>query len=261
MANVRARTDNKLLLLDFYYRGVRCRERTALPDTAENRKKVQALLNRVKKEIRHGVFDYASTFPASTKAARFAESTVTGGVAQRLEPVNRIEVVRDPVAVAIPTFRDFSETWRGDMAPQWRHLHRESVDVIFKADILAVRAALAELPGQGNKKLSAPSINKIIGLLRQCLQRLPTASDCRIASRASSRSRRVGPASIRFRCARSSRFLPRCDRTHAPELADALTALLLSRTKFFSSKFRLQAIREVTCRADKASARRGATRL
>jgi integrase len=186
MAKVRARADNKLLFLDFYYRGVRCREQTALPDTAENRKKVQALLNRVQKEIRHGVFDYATTFPASTKAARFAESTLTGGVSQRQEPVNRIETGRDPVAVVTPTFRDFSETWRGEMAPQWRRLHRGSVDAIFKAhllpafggkpvatigkaEILAFRAALAELPGRGNKKLSAPSINKIIGILRQCL--------------------------------------------------------------------------------------------
>ncbi|MEY2152955.1 DUF3596 domain-containing protein [Rhodanobacter sp. 115] len=186
MAKVRVRPETGTLYLDFFYQGVRCREQTALPDTAENRRKVQALLNRVEKEIRHGVFDYASTFPASTKAARFAEFTVTGGVSQQQEPVNCIEVVRDPVAVMTPTFRDFSKTWRGEMAPQWRRLHRESVDTIFKAhllpafsdkpvatigkaEILAFRAALAELPGRGNKKLSAPSINKVIGIPRQCL--------------------------------------------------------------------------------------------
>jgi integrase len=38
-----------MLFIDFYFRGVRCREQTALPDTAENRKKVQALLNRIQK--------------------------------------------------------------------------------------------------------------------------------------------------------------------------------------------------------------------
>ena len=186
MAKVRARADTNLLFLDFYFRGVRCREQTALPDTAENRKKVQALLNRIEKEIRHGVFDYASTFPASSKAARFAGSTVIGGATQRQEPMRRVEAVGDPGAVVTPMFRDFSEIWRGEMAPQWRRLHRESVDAIFnahllpafgdkpvgaisKAEILAFRAGLAELPGRGNKKLSAPSINKIIGLLRQCL--------------------------------------------------------------------------------------------
>ena len=40
MAKVRARKDNGLLFLDFYYRGVRCREQTALLDTAENRRRV-----------------------------------------------------------------------------------------------------------------------------------------------------------------------------------------------------------------------------
>ena len=47
MAKVRARKDNGMLFLDFYYLGTRCREQTALPDSAENRKKVQTLLNRI----------------------------------------------------------------------------------------------------------------------------------------------------------------------------------------------------------------------
>lgn len=50
-------------------------------------------------------------------------------------------------------------------------------------------------------------------------------------------------------------------RATAPELADALTVLLLNRTKFSCSPFRLQAIREVISRADRDSARRGAVRL
>ena len=72
------------------------------------------------------------------------------------------------------------------MAPQWRRLHRLSVDAIFdahllpafgdkphstitKADVLAFRAKLAELPGRGNKTLAPASINKTIGILRQIL--------------------------------------------------------------------------------------------
>lgn len=50
-------------------------------------------------------------------------------------------------------------------------------------------------------------------------------------------------------------------RANAPELADALTVLLLNRARFCSSRFRLQAIREVISRADRDSARQGATRL
>jgi hypothetical protein len=41
MGSIRRRTDNNLLFLDFRYRDIRCREQTALPDTAANRKKVQ----------------------------------------------------------------------------------------------------------------------------------------------------------------------------------------------------------------------------
>ena len=47
MGKVRTRSDNEMLFLDFYYRGIRCREQTALPDTTENRRKVQTLLNRI----------------------------------------------------------------------------------------------------------------------------------------------------------------------------------------------------------------------
>src|SRR3546814_1463251 len=72
MAKVRTRLDNGLLFLDFYYRGVRCREQTALPATTENRRRVQALMNRISKEIKQGLFDYGATFPGSPKAAQFA---------------------------------------------------------------------------------------------------------------------------------------------------------------------------------------------
>src|SRR3546814_10821570 len=57
MAKVRTRPETGLLYLDFFYRGVRCREQTALPDTVENRRRVQALMNRMSKEIKQGLFD------------------------------------------------------------------------------------------------------------------------------------------------------------------------------------------------------------
>lgn len=186
MAKVRVRAETGTLYLDFFYRGVRCREQTALPDTAENRKKVQALLNRIEKEIRQGVFDYPSTFPASNKAARFADAPVGASASQRSVSPNPTESLRAPESSTTPTFDDFSKTWRGEMVPQWRRLHRESVDTIFvahllpafgdkpladisKVDVLAFRAKLAESPGRGGRKLSASSINKIMGILRQCL--------------------------------------------------------------------------------------------
>ena len=65
MAKVRTRPETGLLYLDFFYRGVRCREQTALPDTAENRRRVQSLMSRISKEIKQGLFDYAATFPGA----------------------------------------------------------------------------------------------------------------------------------------------------------------------------------------------------
>ena len=180
MAKVRARPETGTLYLDFSYRGVRCREQTTLPDTAENRRKVQALLNRIEKAIRQGSFDYAATFPASPRAARFESPNDA-----EVDPRSRHPSTA-PATSNTPLFGEFSVTWRAEMAPQWRRLHRESVDGIFdahllssfgdrplgsitKADVLAFRARMAALPGRTGETLSPASINKCMGILRQCL--------------------------------------------------------------------------------------------
>ena len=180
MAKVRTRPETGTLYLDFFFRGVRCREQTALPDTAENRRKVQSLLNRIEKEIRQGSFDYAATFPASPRAARF-DAAVDASVEShpRRSPTG-------PDRNVTPLFGEFSVIWRAEMAPQWRRQHRNSVDVIFdthlipafgmrslaeiaKADVLTFRATLAERPGRASKKISPSTINKIMCILRQML--------------------------------------------------------------------------------------------
>lgn len=185
MAKVRVRQDNGLLFLDFYYRGVRCREQTALPDTAENRRRVQTLMNRISKEIKQGNFDYAATFPASPRADQFAALAATAGGSFPATPGSNPDAAAPPIRDT-PTFSDFSVTWRKEMAPQWRRQHRNSVDATFaahlvnefgdrpvgsitKADVLKFRAKLAELPGRSSPKLSAATINRTMGLLRQCL--------------------------------------------------------------------------------------------
>lgn len=181
MAKVRARPETGLLYLDFFYRGIRCREQTALTDTAVNRKRVQALLNRIEKEIQQGLFDYGTTFPNSARAAVF-----TSDAEVRLSAAATATTpVAAPSDQTTPTFAEFSILWRGEMAPQWRRLHRQSVDAIFdahllpafgekplatitKADVLAFRAKLALHPGRSDETLSAATINKIMGILRQC---------------------------------------------------------------------------------------------
>ena len=109
MAKVRARKDTGLLFMDFYYRGVRCREQTALPDTAENRRRVQSLMSRISREIKQGLFDYAATFPESPRAAKFAAPPAgVAGTFPTMAGGNPL-----PAAPAIPdtpTFSDFSVT-------------------------------------------------------------------------------------------------------------------------------------------------------
>lgn len=185
MAKVRARKDNGLLFLDFYYRGVRCREQTALPDTAANRRIVQYLMNRISKEIKQGLFVYGATFPDSPRIVQFAAPlSAIGGTA--LAATGGVAAPAVTSLPETPMFSDFSATWRKEMAPQWRRQHRISVDATFdahlltefgdrpvgsitKADVLTFRAKLAELPGRSTPKLTPATINKTMGLLRQCL--------------------------------------------------------------------------------------------
>ena len=48
MAKVTVRKETGRLVIDFIFRGVRCREQTALPDTAQNRKRANAVIQRIK---------------------------------------------------------------------------------------------------------------------------------------------------------------------------------------------------------------------
>jgi integrase len=176
MARVRVRPETGTLFLDFTYRGKRCREQTALDDTVENRRKVQSMLNRIVKEIAQGSFDYAATFPGSTKISLFPP-TATPSSQTAAAP---------PSSGPTPLFKDFALTWREEMAPQWRRQHRSGVEEIFdkhlvpafgsrevggisKADILAFRAELSTKPGRAKKAISPARINKVMGLLRQAM--------------------------------------------------------------------------------------------
>jgi integrase len=178
MAKVRVRPETGTLFLDFTYRGKRCREQTALEDTAENRRKVQTMLNRIVKEIAQGSFDYAATFPGSPKIARFQ----TVATPTTSTPATAVTAPVGPT----PLFKNFAQTWRDEMAPQWRRQHRSGVEDIFnkhlvpafgprpvgeiaKADILAFRAELSAKPGRGKKAISPARINKVMGLLRQAM--------------------------------------------------------------------------------------------
>lgn len=185
MANVRARPESGCLFLDFRYRGARCREQTTLADTPANRRTLESLANRIKREIAKGSFDYRAFFPDSPRAAQFgALSTPSSG--QSSSPTNPTSVA-PAIQENTPTLSEFSETWYNENKPRWRDTHTETirgtldghlipklgdkpVGALTRADLLAFRAALKKLSNKGDATALSPSrINHIMTPLRMLL--------------------------------------------------------------------------------------------
>lgn len=191
MGSIRKREDTGLLFIDFRYKGIRCREQTALPDNAADRKKVQKVLERIEAEIEAGTFEYRRYFPASKNACKFdvaaPESTINQ-VAQAVAEVMGQPNAIVPMGVAgTPIVKDFAETWYNEKEVEWRRSHKatirsdldgrilphwgdKEVGRITKADILAYRAELAK--AQARRKISMLSnrrVNKLVNLLRQII--------------------------------------------------------------------------------------------
>lgn len=171
MGSIRSRSHGGGLFFDFRYKGKRCREQTLLPDTSENRAKLESLLERIEAEITLGTFIYASYFPNSKNA----NSTI-GTLAS-------IQAYQE----RSPAFSDFAEEWYSENKIRWKRSYQKnirgtldtklipqfgelSVGDIKKADILKFRAELGkvghEIPG---KILSNDRINHIITPLRMIL--------------------------------------------------------------------------------------------
>ncbi|AWI79166.1 site-specific integrase [Parazoarcus communis] len=189
MGSIRCRDENGLLFIDFRYRGIRCREQTALTDTAANRKKLQKALDRIEADIAAGTFQYRSYFPNSKNAAKFDDKlslTITAAA-----------IVGAAPAPATPLFRDFAEVWYGEREIEWRksykltlratldshlipHFGDKEVGQISKAEVLAYRAELGKATAKGKKtKLSAARINKVMNPLRQILNEAADRFDFR----------------------------------------------------------------------------------
>ena len=72
MSKICLRKETSKLYFDFTYRGKRCREQTALPNTTSNIKQLQKVLSKIDAEIILGVFDYGAHFPNSKNVRLFA---------------------------------------------------------------------------------------------------------------------------------------------------------------------------------------------
>jgi len=169
MVNIRTRNETGNLLFDFRYQGKRCREQTALPDTKENRIKLEAVANKIDASITLGQFNYADFFPQSSMVQKFA---------LRTQHVKSLLSSKDT-----PTVKVFQETWFDEMSPTWRASYISSVESVFsghvlpffgkkvvshitKADILQFRAILAKASPETGKSRSATTVNKILKIFR-----------------------------------------------------------------------------------------------
>lgn len=177
MGSVRVLSGRGTLFMDFRYKGKRCREYTALDDSPANRKRLEKVLARIEGEIEAGSFDYAAMFPGSRAPATQAPAVAVRAVAS---------AVSAAVSPATPAFRDFTATWMSERQVEWRRSHIKvlkstldghlmpafgdrPVGTITKAEVLAFRAKLANLPGRTGDKLSNKRINGILAPLTQIL--------------------------------------------------------------------------------------------
>lgn len=171
MGSIRVRESTQKLFFDFHYQGKRCREQTALENTAANRKKLEHILKRIEAEITLGTFEYQRYFPSSPRAK---------------ELTKQAEVKRAREAHDTPLFEAFSKDWLDEMKIQWRQSHittvegtlrnyltpyfgEKEVGRITKKDILEFRASLAKVTTRSGKHLSASRINRIMTPLRMIL--------------------------------------------------------------------------------------------
>lgn len=171
MGSIRVRESTQKLFFDFHYRGKRCREQTALENTASNRKKLESILKRIEAEITLGTFEYHQYFPNSPRAKEFTKQA---------------EVQRAREAHDTPLFEAFSNDWLDEMKIQWRQSHittvegtlknylnphfgEKEVGRITKKNVLDFRASLAKVTTRSEKHLSASRINRIMTPLRMIL--------------------------------------------------------------------------------------------
>jgi integrase len=201
MASIQVRKRNNCLIIDFYLKGIRCREETALPDNTVNRKKVQKVLDHIEAEIAAGTFDYRRYFPASKNAEKFEEAAPPASIDQVAVAVagaiGQVDSKNTAGVAGTPLLRDFAETWYAEKEVEWRRSHKTNIRAdldgrviprwgewevgrITKPDILGYRAELAKVQARGKTTmLSNRRINRIINLLRQVINEAADRFDFR----------------------------------------------------------------------------------
>jgi len=190
MARIAVRPETGTLFLDFIVCGVRCREQTLLLDTPASRKRLSAVLERIKAELTLGSYDHARYFPESKNATRIAKK-INARAKPPLtaaQPPAVEHVLADGSATSSsPLFSAFAETWYAENVVRWRRttrgLMRSNLDrhlipkfgtvqigLVTRPAILEFRAELAKLKGKAKGEAISPkTVNDIVGMLKSIL--------------------------------------------------------------------------------------------
>lgn len=171
MATMRER--HGMLIVDFRYHGIRCREKTNLTDTPANRKTLAKILEKMEAEITLNQFDYGAYFPKSDK----------------IEQMRQLDDQVEHCVSGKPTFEEFAKTWFGEKQIEWRPAYQQKMQIILdnyllsffkqkpihvikKSDLLDFRSSLAKVRyGKDSQaSLSVARINQIMIPLRMILQ-------------------------------------------------------------------------------------------
>jgi integrase len=176
MSSIRVRSDR--LQLDFRYRGVRCREQTALTDTKVNRAKLHALLKEIDSAIRLKKFVYSNYFPGSRKCKQFADYD---------KAVNTETIDQSPTTTFVntPRFSEFCAEWLAENDVSWKVSYIKNLNIILnnyllpefgefyieeitRPMLLKFRASVAKRH-RGIKRVGNDWINHVMTPLRQIM--------------------------------------------------------------------------------------------
>jgi len=102
--------------IDFYYRGVRCRERIQLAPAPRNMRYAENLKGQIENAIAIGTFRYADFFPDSAKVALFAD---TPGDATNLGKYLEEWLLAMKPHLKTSTYEDYRKTLRGHLLPEF----------------------------------------------------------------------------------------------------------------------------------------------
>jgi integrase len=180
MASIRVINGN--LFWDFRYKGVRCREYTALTDNKANRTKMEKVLSKIEEDIASDNFKYRHYFPESKLAQKFENQPVATVLL-----ANEMIAASIPLVAGTPLFKEFSEQWFNEFSIGWRRSYKATVKQILdsrllpefgekevssirREDILTFRSNLAKDPGRKKHSMISPRrINAIVLVLKQIL--------------------------------------------------------------------------------------------